>query len=447
MKKICFYCANYEYEEFSFEPLGIGYLASYLIEKKYCNESDILIVNNIDDAIKFKPDIVGISAVSHVFQDAINFAKTCKESFDCITIIGGYHISTSPYSLPLEFDIGVIGEGEETLADIVNLTQDGDINSKLSLIKGICFHKNNKIQKNQERELIHDINDLPFPLRTEKGAKIIGIFTSRGCPYKCTFCASQLFWNCTSRFRSADSVINEILHILSTHEPSDGILTIKILDDLWLANKKRFKEIVDKILEYKIHQKVEFTGFCRSNIIKEDDIKLLIKMNFKVIRFGAETGSDNLLKKIKGNSISISDHQRVIDLCEKYNIPCTASFMFGIPGETKDDLQETKKFLRKNKNKLKISGFYYCNPIPGTEIWDNLIKNKQITSDFDFASLPLDFLSNSFNWDNIVYFNKENVELDYFKKYILSIRIEFMLLVTILVYMKKIKLKFKKILN
>ena len=132
-------------------------------------------------------------------------------------------------------------------------------------------------------------------------------------------------------------------------------------------------------------------------------------MHYTVVRFGAETGSETLLKRLKGNSISLADHQRVIDLCQKYKLSCSASFMFGIPGETKKDLEATIEFLRKNKGKLHISGLYPFTPIPGTEIWNWMRDRNIISSDIDAECYPRDFQRENFSWDHFLYFNHENL--------------------------------------
>ena len=420
--KICLYCARYNYKPITLMPLGIGYITAYLIQQEITSESEICIVDNLDEAIALKPDILGVSAVSQVIQDARDFARECKEKFGCLTVLGGYHVTCIPLRLPKEFDLGVLGEGEETFAEIIRLFKTSNLTTKtLKQVKGICYRKNGEIVVNERRELIENIDSLPWPYRHKEYSKEVPIFTSRGCPYKCTFCASHIFWCDKFRLRSANSVVSEINYLVNKFQPKE----IVILDDLWMANKKRFRELVEKLVKLKIPERVSFRGFCRSNIIREEEIMLLKKLNYRYIRFGAETGSETLLKRLKGDNISITDHQRVIDLCQKHNIECSASFMFGVPNETKEDLKATIKFLRKNKGKLKINGFYLFNPIPGTEIW-NWLKNKKLVSDdFQFERLLISFDEETFSWDNILYFNQENVTFKEFRKIIEKIKNEF----------------------
>lgn len=424
MPKICLYCAKYEFEPLRISPLGIGYIASYLIQHGLIQEDNIRIVDNLNEAIEFEPDILGVSSVSQVIREARKFAKECKEGTGCLTVLGGYHVTAVPENLPEEFDIGVLSEGELTFAEIVGLCNSNELDRLTKQIKGICYRENGKVLISEARELIKDLDLLPYPYRTRGYSKEIPIFTSRGCPYKCIFCASHSFWKGKYRLRSADSVVSEILSLVNHYHPEK--ITINILDDLWIADKKRFREIVQRLVGLGIPKKAEFMGFCRSNLIDEECIKLLKKLNYKCVRFGAETGSEALLKRLKGNNISIADHQRVIDLCQKYKLPCRASFMFGVPGETRADLEATITFLRRNKRKLKIGGFYLFNPISGTEIWEEMKNKEMIPKDFSLENVrQIAFNQQNFSWNNILYFNEENVPLREFQKVINEIKTEF----------------------
>ncbi|GAF77877.1 unnamed protein product, partial [marine sediment metagenome] len=190
-------------------------------------------------------------------------------------------------------------------------------------------------------------------------------------------------------------------------------------------DKPRLRKIVDELVERGIPKRIAFQGFCRSNIVHEEDILLFKKLNYRFVRFGAETGSERLLRRIKGEGISVADHQRVIDLCAKHGLRCAASFMFGIPGETRKDLKLTIDFLRRNKGKCQIRGFYLFNPMPGTALWEEMTRDGLVTEDLPFERLQLDLLKPNFSWDGLLYFNGKNVPLKRFRKIIERIRKEF----------------------
>jgi len=419
--KVCLYCARKTGEVIKTRPLGVAYLASFLLNENIVEEDEIVIVDSIKEALDFKPDLLGVSSVSQVADDAVFFAKSCKEATGCVTVLGGYHITGIPSLLPDVFDIGVLGEGEVTFSAVVkHIGRVNDFSHGLRDINGICFHEDGKVFITDKREIIADIDSLPLPYRHKRYSGEEPLFTSRGCPYRCIFCASHTFWGDSYRVRSVDSVVDEIEYIVDNFNPK----TINILDDLWVANKKRFRGIVDKLVALGITKKVSFKGFVRSNIIFEEDILLLKKLNYSSIRFGAETGSQKLLQRLKGKGISVSDHQNVIDLCEKQHMKCYASFMFGVPGETREDLEQTVGFLRRNKGKIGIAGFYFFNPIPGTVLWDYLEDKILGMKEFNLGRLQID-LNDNFRWDGVPYFNGDNVPLGEFKEIVDSIRAEF----------------------
>jgi radical SAM superfamily enzyme YgiQ (UPF0313 family) len=137
MAKVCLYCARFPFEPISVAPLGLGYIASYLVENGIAAEEDIRIVDSIEEAIEFRPDILGVSSVSQVLADARQFAKKCKEITGSFNILGGYHITCLPESLPEEFEIAVIGEGELTFAEIVKeFSHDLQVNQMLRRERG-----------------------------------------------------------------------------------------------------------------------------------------------------------------------------------------------------------------------------------------------------------------------------------------------------------------------
>jgi radical SAM superfamily enzyme YgiQ (UPF0313 family) len=288
--------------------------------------------------------------------------------------------------------------------------------------------------------LIEDVNSLPWPSRHKKYSSEEAVFTSRGCPYKCIFCASHGFWNGKVRFRSAESVVDEVFYLVKTYKPKE----IVILDDLWIADKKRFKAIAEGLMQRNIPQRVTLRGFCRSSIVDEQTILLLKKINYRVLRFGGETGSDELLKAIKGRDISVSDHQRVIDLSYKHGMECGASFMFGVPGETREDIQKTIHFLERNKTKLKIMGFYLFNPIPGTILWQQLVESGLLPSDFKFESLQLDLSRKEFDWENVLYFNNDLIPLNEFRSLIDEIKGKYFLKSKIMIVFSAVKSRLRR---
>jgi len=382
-------------------PLGLGYLAAYIEQRE--PEISCKICNTIREIVSFSPQIIGISSTSTAYESAKDIAKAIrKELPTALIVLGGYHITALPYSLTPDFDIGVIGEGEETMLYIVRSCYYDDIPTML--FKGTILPFKGRLHKTSPRPYIKDLNSLPYPYRNIQAehAKDVPMFTSRGCPYDCLFCASTTHWGKYRKF-SAEYVIREMKHLVQAY----NVDSILLHDDLFIADRTRFKTIADTVIRGELGKPVKFHGFVRSNLVTEGIVILLKQMGFTSIRFGAESGSPKILKFLKGNTPTIEDHQNTIDLCAKHNLPVGGSFVFGTPGETLEDLIMTYNFIKKNEDKFKIMGFYILTPIPGTRLW-GIAKDKGLVSDtMDWRKLNQDPRRDAFNWDNMIYLNND----------------------------------------
>ena len=422
--RIAFYVSRYQDEEIQTPP-SLQYLAGYLLAKNFLLKNNLLFADSIDEIIDFQPDIVCIGSVSQTFFDAKNVATRIKQVFpNCFTLVGGYHISALPNELSSEFDVGVIGEGEVTLYELVNLFLNDEHKNiqELAKINGICFRDKTQLIITQKRELLKEIDSQPRPYRQAKpNQKNMYLFSARGCPYQCSFCASQSFWE-KYRAYGAKYVVEEIEDIYKRF----GITHIYFVDDLFIAPKSRLVQIYKLLKEKNLIGVLSFEGFVRINIIDEEVIFILKEMQFKEIRFGLETASFELLKTIKHQPPKMKKIQRVIELCRKYHLKLCGSLMFGIPGETLEDINITIQFLRDNINDFSINGFYLMQPVPGTQLWDDMrAKNILTDTNFDIASMEIALYKKDFHWENALYLNEENIPLNLFRTIIDKIRDEF----------------------
>ncbi|WP_456385755.1 B12-binding domain-containing radical SAM protein [Desulfolithobacter sp.] len=404
-------------------PLGIGYLASYV--EKHLPDVTVEITADVNDVFLQKPDMVGISSVSQCFNEALEHARKIKKHLAIPVLLGGYHVTSLPQQLPSCFDAGVIGEGETTFLHLVRLLQDEGALSPSSLrhIPGICYHdRSGAVKITEPVEPLSSIDLLPYPKRNiSPGAKNIFQFSSRGCIYRCKFCASSRHWR---RFRphSAAYFVQELKYLQKTYEAT----SIHLLDDLFFADPKRVREIVTMMRAEGLAGQFRFDSFISSNLASRDILLMAREMGFTSIKFGGETGSDRLLKEIKGPHASVAHHQRCINLCRELGLDVRASFIFGSPGETEEDLELTYQFLKRNKGVLKIHGFYLTMPIPGTPYWDLAMQKGLVSEEMDWSRLNIDYLKEkSFDLEQAIYLNEDNVSRATLRHYFETFRKEF----------------------
>ena len=378
--------------EIRYPPLGIGYLVSSL--RKRFGEKAIgfkLVNSNVEqEIIGFKPDIVGISSVSQNYNKAISYAKVAKK-YKLPVICGGVHISMMPSSLTRDMDVGVIGEGEETICDIFELfRREGELaKSDLQKIKGIIYwDSDGGIATTDKRELICPLDNIPFPARDLFSIQpTTYMFTSRGCPYRCTFCASSRFWN-EVRFFSAEYVGNEIERLVNEY----NVKHINFYDDLFSADTKRVSQILNFLKGKNVLGKVDFSCSIRSNMVNDEIIQLLKEIGVKSIGIGLESGCNKTLKYLKGSNIDVRDNKNAIRVAKKHGISVHGSFIIGSPEEDKEDILETLKFIKESR----LDGFsvYVLTPFPGTPVWDYAESKGLVDKKMDWSKLNVNFNDN-----------------------------------------------------
>ena len=267
-------------------PLGLGYIAAVLEEFHDIEVIDIgaekLDENSLISRIsRVNPEIVGITSDTLTFQRSIEIAEMVKKIDEGIkVVIGGAHANALPtYPLNYEcFDISIYGEGERTAVELWDKIENGQSHEE---IKGIAWKQKDKIIINPRRELISNLDDLPFPARHlfpmdkysgEFGFKISpthAVSTSRGCPFSCSFCSNNVVFGRRYRSRSHENVVDEIELLISDF----GAKGIYFREDIFTANKKRVANICNEIQR----RGLEFEWICESrvNTINEEILRTM----------------------------------------------------------------------------------------------------------------------------------------------------------------------------
>lgn len=385
-----------------YEPLGLMYIASYL--RKYCEGTEVKILDAsagtdqqqwegsfykygltdkmLSDQIKaFMPDIVGISSMFTInAKGAHDTAQAVKQINKRIpVIIGGAHASAFPDWVLRDNNIDAVvkGEGEETLAEIIN-----HIKNKTSFYEtyGLIYKKDGKIIENPPRPFIKNLDSIPHPARDLVDMDIYfherfnythsmsppraTVVSSRGCPYKCIFCSIHSLWRHSYRMRTPEDVVDEIEYLVRTY----GAREIAFLDDNLSVSKKRMLDICDEIISRKLNIK-----WCTPNgiaiwTLDKEVISRMKESGCYKLTFGIETGSLSTQKFIRKSHIDLEKSKALIKYCDKVGIWTHSTFIIGFPYETEKDILDTIHYALDCG--LDMSTFFIATPYPGTEMYD-----------------------------------------------------------------------------
>lgn len=371
--------------------LGLAYIAA-IIEKNGYNvkildiEAQKLSLDDISGTItEFRPHVVGLTCTTPVYPSAVEICGIVKKIDSRIkTVLGGIHPTVMPSeSVSHEsVDYVVFGEGEATIAELLKaLDKDSDISG----IPGLAFKKNGVVSVNKSRELIEDIDSIPFPARhlfknqnytypDSLSKRTFPIITSRGCPGSCTFCNTQNIFGNKFRARSARNVADEIEMLKDKFRAQE----IHIWDDNFTTHKERVFEINNELKKRNIKLKFAFPNGVRADFLSQDVLEALREMGVYSIAIGVESGVQEILDGVN-KRIKLDKIISTFKLMKKLKFETWAFFLFGLPGETKSTAEETIKFAMKLNPD--IAKFHVLKPFPGTGVFQYLKERNLIICD------------------------------------------------------------------
>jgi radical SAM superfamily enzyme YgiQ (UPF0313 family) len=385
--KIALIAPPYPLSEFPSPPLGICYVAA-ACEKAGAKVQlfDYIIGEYRPDKLKqaldrYKPDCVGTTSVTMNFNKAAQILKTVKEYHPhVITMMGGPHVSFDYENIlrkTPEIDLIVIGESEKTLLDLIPKIKNRQI---WQTIPGIAFYRDNCVVVTQTQSLIENLDDLPLPARhllnIPKYHTLgfpISIITSRGCPNQCIFCQGRRMVGQKVRYRSMEKVVDEIEMLMKL-----GFDLINIADDLFTVNKARVIHFCQLIAERNLS--FVWSAFSRVNTVDPEILAVMKAAGCYAISFGIESGNVDMLKRIR-KGITLKQARYAVKCCKSAGIRTHASFMVGLPGETRQTLNDSLSFAKS----LDIEyGFHFLAPFPGTTLRERI-------DDYDLEILTHDW--------------------------------------------------------
>ncbi|HEY3419003.1 MAG TPA: radical SAM protein [Methanomassiliicoccales archaeon] len=371
-------------------PLNLLYLASSLRQNGFS-------VKIIDDNVKamgpeelarnISPNtrIVGLTAATSTLNSAVHYADAIKSRDEgIVTVLGGPHVSFLPEET-LEhgkgIDIAVMGEGEDTVVDLVSTLEKGH---DLENVKGIAFKANDKIVVNRPREMRPDIDAFPIPARDlirlddykdpVKKKPIGTMITSRGCVFGCSYCASSRMMGSRFRARSPTSIVDEMEILIEM-----GVEHIEFIDDIFVLNQKRATEIAKEIIRRGLD--IKFTASSRVDTLSTPLLADLKKAGLSSLYLGIESGSQRVLD-LMGKGTTLAQVHDAVDKAKEVDLNVLGSFILGYPGETLREMDDTIRLAVRLR--LDFAQFSLLTPYPGTPIFESMrSRGLLLTEDYD----------------------------------------------------------------
>ncbi|MDP8215652.1 MAG: radical SAM protein [Candidatus Euphemobacter frigidus] len=374
-------------------PLGLAYLGAVLERAghhvKIVDYTSRFPYAPLTEIIKdFEPDLIGLTSTTPSFESARRLSEELRKIIPRTPLIlGGAHITCAPESAMESglFEVGVIGEGEETVVELTDHIR-GHGFAGLDGVKGIIYRDGGGFRRTPPRPFIEDLDSLPFPAyhllpslthyhptpASYRRLPVGILMTSRGCPFKCTFCDRSIFGN-TTRFQSPERVLAEVEWMIREL----GAKEIRFFDDTFTLKRERAAEICAGLRERNLN--LPWTCLTAVKAITPDLLKKMKSAGCWQVLYGLESGDDRMLGLLgKGNTVK--ENRDAVGWAKDAGLEVRGDFIVGTPGETMESLEKTLNFTLESG--LDYAHFNKFTPFPGTELYKRLVADGY---SFDFS--------------------------------------------------------------
>lgn len=379
---------------------GLAYLAGALLAAGY--ETDIYDGAVEDESLETRLareaaggaafEIVGISSPTPLIHEAWQYARSAKQH-GAVTILGGPHLTLMPDESmqKQEVDFVARGEAETTIVEFVRAIEQGlwsnergAWSSEWKNILGLSWKDaQGKVRHNFDRPLNPDLDAIPFPAYhlfkidrytnlqpltdgLDKNARSYTIVTSRGCPYKCTYCSKPITGD-TWRARSVDNVIREWSMLVNDLHATE----IGVTDDIWNLNLIRAKELCRALIDNKLNKVPWITVHgMKVNHTDAELFRLMKAAGCKRVGFGVESGDEDILKRVVKKSQTFDQVRSAFKNAKAAGLQTMGFFIYGMPGETAETMDKTTALALELDPDL--ANFMIASPYPGTVLWETV---------------------------------------------------------------------------
>jgi anaerobic magnesium-protoporphyrin IX monomethyl ester cyclase len=336
-----------------------------------------------DEIDRFSPHVIVQNVSTASFDYDVTLAQLLKAKRDRVLVMVGPHVTALARQVMEEVpqaDIISVGEYDETIADIASNVDD------LTRVRGILFREGNGVIATGPRELITDLDSLPYPawdlvdidaywesMFPKTKRPVATVMSSRGCNYQCSFCLyPQVLFQHRLRLRDLNRVIDEMEWL----KREFGAEFFYFEDDNFTASWKRVETFCQLLLQRGL--KIAWGCLSRTDKVTEERMRLMKESGCFLIKYGVESGVQKTLDAIEKKEI-LEEIIQAFAVTKKVGIMTHATVMIGAPRETKETIRKTRRFVKKlGPDSVQFS---ICTPLPGTKFWDECVANGWLSYD------------------------------------------------------------------